>query len=168
MIFGFLPSFLLAAAFCSFIPYHPDGNIYWPVAGVWALALAITAYRHLTTTPLMASTLAILLLAPNLAGASLAPDVQFILLPVVAFLLSYLTLITMDIGAEDLIPAMSFLLANAFIGLSALAFYYVDRIVGTSFIPTNETFMLHLSSGLIGIGLTALIFHLASIHEVKA
>jgi hypothetical protein len=81
------------------------------------------------------------------------------MLPAVAFLLSYITLNLRDIGARDLIPLMSALLANAFFGLSALAFYYIDLMTGTTFVPTNEAFMLHLISGLLGIGVMALLFY---------
>ncbi len=141
-----IPLLLLAASLSSLI-YRPGGNIYWPAAGLWAM-------------PFEAAAAALALLAPNVSS-SYAPDVQFIMLPVVAFLLSYITLSIRDIGAHDLLPLLSALLANAFIGLSALAFYYIDQMTGTTFIPTNEAFMLHLVSGLIGIEAMALLFYLA-------
>ncbi len=154
-----IPLLLLAASLSSLI-YRPGGNIYWPAAGLWALALATLAPQQLRAMPFEAAAAALALLAPNVPS-SYAPDVQFIMLPVVAFLLSYITLSIRDIGAHDLLPLLSALLANAFIGLSALAFYYIDQMTGTTFIPTNEAFMLHLISGLIGIEAMALLFYLA-------
>ena len=154
-----IPLLLLAASLSSLI-YCPGGNIYWPAAGLWALALATLAPRQLKTMPSEAAAAALAMLAPHISPPH-APDIQFIMLPVVAFLLSYITLSIRDIGAHDLLPLLSALLANAFIGLSALAFYYIDQMTGTTFIPTNEAFMLHLISGLIGIEAMALLFYLA-------
>lgn len=154
-----IPLLFLAASLSSLI-YHPGGNIYWPAAGLWALALATLAPRQLRIMSFEAAAAALALLAPHISS-SYAPDIQFIMLPVVAFLLSYITLSIRDIGAHDLLPFLSALLANAFIGLSALAFYYIDQMTGTTFIPSNEAFMLHLISGLIGSIAMALLFHLA-------
>lgn len=157
------PLLLLVAALSSFI-YHPGGIVYWPAAGLWALALATLAPRRLTAMPLLASVTALAMLAPH-ALPFYAPDIQFAMLPAVAYLLSYITLSIRDVGAHDLLPLLSTLLANAFVGLSALAFYYIDQMTGTTFIPTNEAFMLHITYGLIGIGAMTLLFHFARYGE---
>lgn len=147
-----VPLLFLISSLSSFVQY-PGGNIYWPAAGLWALALTVMAPRCLAAAPGPAVAAALMLLAPPMVAMvdlSLAPTAQFALLPEVAFLLAFLTLWSRDIGAHDLLLALSFLLSSAFIGMSALAFFYLDRIAGTSLIPTNEAFMLHISSGLIG------------------
>lgn len=165
-----IPLLFFISSLASFIQYE-GGNIYWPAAGLWALALAVTTPRCLASAPVPAAAAGLMLLAPHLVAiidVSAAPDVQFVLLPAVTFLLAYLTLSFRNIGAHDLLPALSALLSTAFIGVSALAFYYLDRIAGTSFIPTNEAFMLHITAGLIGAFIMYLVFYAGLRMEARA
>mgnify|MGYP006875885637 CR=1 FL=1 len=158
-----IPLLFFISSLASFIQYE-GGNIYWPAAGLWALALAVTTPRCLASAPVPAAAAGLMLLAPHLVAiidVSAAPDVQFVLLPAVTFLLAYLTL-------SFLLPALSALLSTAFIGVSALAFYYLDRIAGTSFIPTNEAFMLHITAGLIGAFIMYLVFYAGLRMEARA
>jgi len=152
-----VPLLFLAASLSTFI-YYQGGIVYWPAVGLWALALATLAPRRPADMPLPATAAALVLLAPHISPDH-APEIQFAMLPVAAFLLSYITLSVRDVGARNLLPLLSALLANAFMGLSALAFYYIDLMTGSAFVPTNEAFMLHLVSGLIGIGAMGLLFH---------
>ncbi|NLI74352.1 MAG: hypothetical protein GX369_06250 [Euryarchaeota archaeon] len=152
-----VPLLLLAAAVSSFFR-QPDWNIYWPMIGMWALILVTIVPRRLGNMPFTTIGIIVMLITPHMAP-SIAPDLQFIILPVLVFILSYLTLSVRDIGARDLIPELSALLASAFVGLSALAYFYIDQMVGSTLISSNEEFMLHLISGLIGIAMMTLLSH---------
>lgn len=149
------PLFLLLAAISALVPVA-GGSPYWPMAGFWALALAIVGPSALgTSLARPAVALAVLLAVPAAVGQlydwSLAPSLQFVLLPPAVFLLALLTLRPRTTVSSFLVYGLSALLADAFFAVSGLAMYYLDRIAGTSLVPSNAALMWHLSSGLLGI-----------------
>jgi len=156
-----LPFLLFIAAVTALLP-SSGGSIYFAAAGLWALIFAVLSPRALGDDALPAFGVAAALLLPTFVGMLFGPaasqTAQFVLLPAAAYLLSHINIRSRDIGAADMLPGLTALLANAFLGLSALVLYYIDRVAGTSLVPSNEAFMLHISAALIGVGAMYLLF----------
>ncbi len=157
-----VPPFLLLAALAALLPI-PGGSPYWPIVGLWAMGICVLIPLSLGGRLARPGTAAALLLLMPAAASAFdgSPHVsllQLILIPELAFLLSYLTLYPRESISPLILPGLSALLASAFVAVSGLSLYYIDRIFGTSLIPTNSALMWQLSAGLLGILAMFLLF----------
>ena len=148
----------------------PGGSPFWPFLGLWSVALVVVAlYRGDEQNPVpgLASLVGLSLLAPltlSLVGLSeVREGLQGLLLPVVAYLLSLITLLMREPRyCSEVLLVFAFIASCAFAAVSGLSLYYVDLLLGTDLLHGNAGLMMHLTSVLVGSAAMVLVLHYSS------